>query len=153
MVYLGLQDANRKRIPNHQTPGEWKGYNTLSLGKTDLFVTVSERNWGRAKEIICNMLEIFNESDHFLEMYLKEMAWKTGFLLHLDMEYPLIIPFMRGIYLTMNSWWPKRDRDDWKLSKRDYDSFINAGKRQGNLGYSSGSREEAIAPKMVNAVG
>ena len=71
MVYQGLQDANRKRIPNHQTPGEWKGYNTLSLGKTDLFVTVSERNWGRAKEIICNMLENFNDSDHFLEMDLK----------------------------------------------------------------------------------
>ena len=81
------------------------------------------------------------------------MARKTGFLLHLDMEHPLIIPFMRGIYLTMNSWWPKRDRDDWKLSKRDHDSFINSGRRQGNLGYYSGSREEYIPPNMVKPFG
>ena len=61
--------------------------------------------------------------------------------------------FLRDLYLSMNSFRPKIDRYSWKLLKRDYDSFINAGRRQGHRGYSSGSREEDRAPKMVKAVG
>ena len=75
MGYLGLQDATRKRCPKPQMTGECTGSTTLSLGNVDLFVTVSERNWGRAEEIIYDMLEKFNESDHFPEMDLKDMEW------------------------------------------------------------------------------
>ena len=85
-------------------------------------------------------------------MDLKDMEQKTGFWLHLAMAYPLIMPFMRGIYLTMNYWRPKRYRDGWKLSKQARDSFINSGRRQGHLGYSSGSREEDRTSNMATAV-
>ena len=40
-----------------------------------------------------------------------------------------------------------------KLSKRAYDSLINAGRREGNMGYYSGYRGEEKSPKMVKAVG
>ena len=63
--YLGLQGATRKRIPNPQTPGKWKGFTTLALDNVGLFVTVSERKWDRAKEIIRNLLEKSNDPDHF----------------------------------------------------------------------------------------
>ena len=80
------------------------------------------------------------------------MERRTGFLVHLDTAYPSTMPFMRGLYLTTNSWRPKRYRDGWKLSKQSYGSLINVGRRQGRLGYSSGSSEEDIAPKMVKLV-
>ena len=86
-------------------------------------------------------------------MNINEMERKTGFLVHLSMAYPLIIPFLRGIHLTMNYWRPKRDREGWNLSKQSYDSFINAGRRQGHIGYFSGYREEDRSPKTVKAVG
>ena len=69
------------------------------------------------------------------------------------MAYPLIVPFLRGAYLTVNSWRPKRDKDGCKWSKWDYDSFVNFGRRKGRLGCSSESSEKDIAPKMVKAVG
>ena len=72
MGYLGLQNANRTRRPKSKTPGGWTGSITLLLQNVSLFLTVSERNWGRAEEIICDMLEKFNESDHFPEMDLKD---------------------------------------------------------------------------------
>ena len=74
-------------------------------------------------------------------MNLKDTEQKTGFLVHLDMAYPFIMPFMRGVYLNINSLRPKRDKDGWKLSKRAYDSFINDGRKQEHMGYSSGYRE------------
>ena len=69
------------------------------------------------------------------------------------MAYTLIMPFIRGLYLTMNSWRPKRDRDGWKLSKRAYGSFINAARREGHMDYSSGYKEEEKSLKTVKAVG
>ena len=64
MGYLGLQEATRKRSTNSQTTGEWTGYITLSLENVGLFVTMSERNWGRDEEIIYDMLEKFNDRIH-----------------------------------------------------------------------------------------
>ena len=60
MVYLGLQEDTRKRRPNYQMPGEWIGYITLLLKNVGLFITVYKRKWGRAKEIICDLLSKFN---------------------------------------------------------------------------------------------
>ena len=79
MGYLGLQDATRNQHPNYQIPGEWTGSITLSLENVGLFVTVSVRKWGRSKEIICDLLSNFNDSNNFPEMVLKDMENKTGF--------------------------------------------------------------------------
>ena len=134
--YLGLQDATINRRPNSQTSGELTGSITLSLKNVGLCVTVSEKKWGISKEIICDMLEKFNHIDHLSEINLKEMAQKTEFLAHLDMAYLLIMPLQIVLYLNMNSWRPKIDREGWKLSKQAYYLFINAGRRQGHMGYS-----------------
>ena len=75
---------------------------------------MSERKWGRSKEIIRDLLSKFNDPNHLPEMDLKEMEWKTVFLVHMAMVHPSIMLFMRGIYLTMNSWCPNKDRDIWK---------------------------------------
>ena len=65
MGYLGFQYATGKRCPNYQTPGDWKGSITLSLENVGLCVTVSEMKWGRAKQIIGNLLTNFNHANHF----------------------------------------------------------------------------------------
>ena len=41
MGYLGLQDANRKRFPITQAPGEWNGAIVRAIEEVGLFVTVS----------------------------------------------------------------------------------------------------------------
>ena len=47
------------------------------------------------------------------------------FLVHLAMAYPLMLPFLRGLYLTMNSWQSSRDANGWKLSGRAYTSMMS----------------------------
>ena len=64
-----------------------------------------------------------------------------------------LIQFIRGLYLAMNSCRPKRDRNSCKLSKQDYDSFINADIREGHMDYSGGYSEEDKAPNVVKADG
>ena len=110
MGYLVLQEATKKRRPKYQTPGEWTSSITFSLEKVGMCVTVSEKKWGRYNEIIGNLLANLNHADHFPEMNLKYMEHNTSLLVHLDIMYPLIMPFLRGVYLTMNSWSSKIDR-------------------------------------------
>ena len=43
------------------------------------------------------------------EFFLKDMEYKNGFLVHLAMDYPPVMTFLRGIYMMMNSWRPGRD--------------------------------------------
>ena len=65
MGYLGLQDTTRKWRPNYQTTGEWTGSITLSLENVGLCVTMYEKKWDRANEIIGVLLVKFNHADHF----------------------------------------------------------------------------------------
>ena len=85
MGYLVLLGASRKRCPKSQTRGECTGSITFLLENVILCVTVSEKKWERAKEIICGLLEMFNDVDKFPGMSLKDMEQKTCYLLHLSM--------------------------------------------------------------------
>ena len=59
--------------------------------------------------MIAKILSCFDSSTARPYFCLKDMEQKTGFLVHLAMDYPLIMTFLRGIYLTMNLWIPGRD--------------------------------------------
>ena len=69
----------------------------------------------------------------------KDMEQNTGFLVHLEMAYPTSMPFLRGIYLMMNSWMPGSYLDGWKISKRAYNAYLNSGLEEGSAKFSSGS--------------
>ena len=38
-----------------------------------------------------------------LKLDLKYLEQKVGFLVHISMAYPLIAPFLKGFYFTINS--------------------------------------------------
>ena len=62
MGYIVMQDATRKRRPISQTMGECTGSVTLSLEGVCLFVTVSEKKWNKAKDIITIFLSQFDST-------------------------------------------------------------------------------------------
>ena len=154
MSYLGLQDAARKRRPNSQTPGEWTGSITLALEGVGLFVTVSQKKWDKCKAIISSLLELYASPKDLPMMDLKDLERKTGFLVHLAMAYPAMMPFLRGLYLTMNSWRSMRDGDGWKLSRRAYDVYMSQSRRagQGLDPEIQVADDEEGAPSLVRAV-
>jgi hypothetical protein len=62
------------------------------------------------------------------------------------MSYPEMTPFLRGFYLTMNSWRKGRDKDGWKLSPRAYRTFLAFSKR-----HAGGEIEVEVFQKDRNA--
>ena len=155
MGYLvGLQDATRKRRPESQSPGEWTGSISRAIEGVGLFVTVSPKKWTKAKNHIAWLLEHFKSPSHLPHFNLKEVERKVGFLVHLAMTYPLMFPFLRSLYLTMNSWRPDRDKNSgWKLSRRAYSAFLEAGRKEGKENDASEvNKSEKGSPELVGAV-
>ena len=101
MGYLLLQDATKKWRHISQTRGECTVSITLSIEGVGLFVTVPEKKRNKEKYMISKCLSQFDYSTPQSYILLKDTEQKTCVLLHLDMDYPMIMPFLRGLYLTM----------------------------------------------------
>ena len=157
MAYLGIQDATRKRRKITQTPGEWTGsIFFLSVEEVGVFVTVSKRKWDRAQTIINKWSELLSATAVLPLLEYKALESDIEFLIHLSMSYPIIKPFLRGFYLTLNSWREGRDKAGWKISEKAYNLFLQLGRRSEESEDSmdmdvASSEEDALAPTHVRA--
>ena len=150
MSYLGIQDATRKRREHGQHVGEWAGAISVAVEGVGLFVTVSEKKWLKAKTMIEELMNCFTSETDRPWMNTKELERKTGFLVHLAMTFDDIMPFLRGFYLTLNSWRPDRDRDGWKMNRKKFWRWVQCARRSEK---ESPTEVEAdgIAPELVKA--
>ena len=114
--YLGQQDASRKRGQPTQTPRAWAGAKCTSVEGQGLYVLSMEGKWNKAKKIINELYEhvVVNEGEL---INFKELQSEVGFLCHVSRTYPIIFPYLKGFYNTLNNWRWDRNNDGWKLNK------------------------------------
>ena len=115
--YLGQQDAPRKRRPPAKRPGAWSGAMCFSVEGEGLYVTCAEKKWNKGKDLIW---DLYNKvvREGATELDRKALEKGVGFLVHLSRTYPAIFPYLKGIYLTMESWRIGRDAEGWKFSRK-----------------------------------
>ena len=134
MQYLGIQDAPRKfRPPSQDQAGAWTG-TMFKITQNVISKYVSQEKWLKGKVIVENLSKLLN--DHPLERPIldrKELERHTGFLNHLTMTYDAFTPFLKGFYLTLNSWRPKRDKDGWKISDKSWMECLVAQRESGAI--------------------
>ena len=114
--YLGQQDAPRKRGQATQTPRAWAGSKCLSIEGDGLYVLGMDSKWQKAKDIIAKFHNIVIINKQSLLDY-KMLESDVGFLCHVSRTYPIIFPYLKGFYNTMNNWRCDRNVDGWKISK------------------------------------
>lgn len=44
--------------------------------------------------------------------------------MHLGMTFNSFVPFLKDIYLTLNSWWAQRDEKGWKVSNKEWFHYL-----------------------------
>jgi hypothetical protein len=52
-------------------------------------------------------------------MKLRRKERFVGFVVYVSMTYTSLVPYLKGIYLTLNSWRPDQDEEGWKDPKRN----------------------------------
>ena len=153
MSYLGLQDATRKKRDAARAPGEWTGTIQRAIPGLGVFATVSQKKWDKAKGYLMDIKGAFTAAGGSMpHLDLKELESKVGFFVHLAMTFPVMFPFLKGFYLTMNSWRPAREENGWKMSPRAYASFMRESRRGAAEPAGGGDKEDEEAPATVEAL-
>jgi hypothetical protein len=133
LQYLGIQDAPRKRRPPTQLPGAWAG-SVFDTTEDRVIQTVTQKKWDRAKAQIQEILAHYKEDPNSAPLVnYKRMEEVRGFLGHLAMTYDLIATYLKGFHLTLASIHLNRDKEGWKMSKREWHSFLWDAREKGNL--------------------
>ena len=155
--YLGIQDAPRKfRPPSQDQAGAWTG-TIFKVTRELITKSVSQEKWVKAKAIVENLQgSILSHIDNRPILNRKGLERETGFLNHLAMTYDDMSPFLKGFYLTFNSWRSRRDADDWKLSDKAWMHIVVAQLENGSISQNEfdkevESNEELNCPVEVTA--
>jgi hypothetical protein len=102
--------VTKERWTKLQAKSRWIG---KQLDLSDTFSKESDQEMGE------NTIESGGLGLHF-----KSLECNVGFIVYVAMTYTSMIPYLKGIYLTLNSWRGNRNKDGWKESnkrKRDTD--------------------------------
>jgi hypothetical protein len=136
--YLGEQDASRKRGEASQEPGAWAGSVIISKEGEGLYVSISQEKWDKVKGIVENYARAIDDGKRrkiaVLVNY-KQLEKDTGFLVHVFMTYELLRPYLKGFYLTLNSWRYDRGKDGWKYDRRDWENLAEEFWKDGESWY------------------
>ena len=151
MAYLGLQDATRKKRDGARAPGEWTGTIQRSIPGLGVFATVSQKKWDKAKGYLLSLKSAYTAASGMPQLNLKELESQVGFFVHLAMTFPVMFPFLKGFYLTMNSWRPAREENGWKMSRRAHAAFMQESRR-GASDASWSSEDYKDAPSVVEGL-
>jgi len=134
--FLGLQDAARKRREPSQSPGAWAGSVMESISGRPVFKLVSKERWRKTQQIInwfatqisLDVKDVYSdlmisgelksaEKEHESGRLDRQKAESfRGFLVYVLHTYTGMVPYLKGIHLTIDSWRPDRDEDGWRIS-------------------------------------
>ena len=154
--YLGQQDAARKMRPPSRTPGAWAGATCLSK-EDGLYVTCTQKKWDKAKAIIAHWCKEICDNES-LVVNAAQMERDVGFLVHLSRTFPAIFPYLKGFYLSLNSWRRGRNDDGWKYSMAewraamDLDDEMPSYKVMEKVKRSLPGQSHLDRPELVDAV-
>ena len=137
LSHLGLQDAARKRREPSQSPGAWSGATVTMTGAQVYQSVTPERStktrtlirwigarvglWDEGSELLLTEEEKASMRVATSECWInhKRMESARGFLVYVANTFKAMIPYLKGIHLTLDSW--RRDHcdlDGWRLPYR-----------------------------------
>ena len=118
---------------------------------------MSQEKWDKGKALIDLLVHQIRDSiERQPQVDRNRLEKDTGFLNHLEMTLDVIRPYLKGYYLTLNSWRSKRDLGDWKLSDKRwrrllFDRFGNGEISDLESDNKLFGKEDPAAPVLVRA--
>ena len=80
---------------------------------------MSQEKWEKGRELVAELKRKCDDDPKGRPILKhKELERMTGFLNHLTVTFDDATPFLKGLYLTLNSWRSGRDDDDWKMADK-----------------------------------
>ena len=111
-----------------QTPGAWAGTVIATDGES-VFLTVSQEKWDKGRLMVMESLDELENDLGWINHKILER--RRGFLLYVTRTYPAMVPYLKGIHLTLDGWQKGRDNEGWKVTGREAREARDAGEDTG----------------------
>jgi hypothetical protein len=112
MAKLGIQDAARKRTEPSVTPGPWAG-SVVHTDGSEVTLLVSEKKWEKTQMVVREL----HEKASSPTMNRKALERIRGYLTYVSRTYRWMVPYLKGIHLTIDSWREDRDTEGYRRKK------------------------------------
>ena len=112
--HLGLQDAARKRREPGQETGAWTG-SVVWTSNGEVVVLTTQDKWDKTKDHIRWIAENLNNKEG---LDIKTLKSIRGFLVYIARTYNSMVPYLKGLHATIDSWRPGRNMNGWKYSEQ-----------------------------------
>jgi hypothetical protein len=149
--WLGLQDAARKRRPPSQEPGAWAG-SVVHATETEVTKLVSQERWDKTRRWISWMYDFARKPG--CDIPHKALESCRGFLVYVARTYGSMVPYLKGIHHTLDSWRPGRDANGWKFKslRVTKPEDLSAEPPEHGLAVEFSPRQRDRPPQTVKAV-
>ena len=148
LCYLGLQDAARKRRRSSRRPGAWAGCIVAAEEGKPVTKLVTHERWCKLRFKIRWIAKQVGYTDEFSPsafdgisnefnskiqgfIHFKTTEKLVGFIVYVCQTYSALVPYLKGIYLTLNSWRNYRDNEGWVTSEGKLAARREEKKRDG----------------------
>ena len=125
--YFGLQDAARKRRSPSKSPGAWAGAVIEAANDGKVYKTVAQERWDKTRKFV-HTLKDWADGGGLVDR--KELERIRGFLVYVSLTFDIMVPYLKGIHLTLESWRDDRDEEGWKLNEKDRRAVIRKRERE-----------------------
>jgi hypothetical protein len=132
LQHLGIQDAARKRRLSTQKGGAWAGCD-FQISPSKIGKTVTQEKWDKARGIALSVAEKVLGDGPIQDLDYKLLEQQRGFLVHLTMTFASLVPFLKGIHLTLDSWRVGRKEDGWKMTNSEWRLSMQHQAEQGDV--------------------
>lgn len=112
--FLGIQDAARKRRQPSQEAGAWTGSVVWTSNGTVVALTTQEK-WDKTRVQVRWIADNMKDPNGLDNKKLKSIR---GFLVYVSRTYNSMVPYLKGIHATIDSWRPGRNVDGWKYTEQ-----------------------------------
>ena len=114
---------------------------------------MTQEKWDKARGYARELVDAFLNTpkgqlptfDH------KDLERKRGFFIHLAITFGSIVPFLKGIHLTLDSWRPGRGSDGWKMRDKEWRVYMASISKEGEIPEVVLNSWSKGAPKRVKA--
>ena len=96
-------------------PGAWAGAVVFNNEEEGIVVLTSQEKWDQLKRICHHWLTQLDNANTTLDH--KTLRSDRGFLVYVTQAYPCMIPYLKGIHLSLETWRGGRDEEGWKIKE------------------------------------
>jgi hypothetical protein len=111
MARLGIQDAARKRTEPSTTPGPWAG--SVVHTEEGVILLVSDKKWEKTRTLVAKLREMID----WPTLDRKILERIRGVLIYVSRTYRWMVPYLKGLHLTIDSWRADRDGEGYRKQR------------------------------------